>query len=144
MKISKKGEYALRAMISLAMAREKKVVRIADVAAAEGIPAKFLEQIFLQLTRAGLLCSKRGKGGGYVFAASPDAISIGQIVRLIDGPLAPLGCVSKAFHVSCAREKNCVLHDVMLDVRNAIAKILDNISLADVCRRAKRGRTAVR
>jgi Rrf2 family protein len=135
MHISKKGEYALRAMIRLAMTRDRRPQRITDVAAAERISPKFLEQIFLQLTRAGLLRSKRGKGGGYVFAAPPNQISIGRIVRLIDGPLAPLGCVSQAFHVPCAREKNCALHDVMLDVRNAIARILDTISLTDICAR---------
>lgn len=133
MKISKKGEYALRAMINLSKAYGKGVKQMADVAAEEDIPPKFLEQIFTQLAKAGFLNSKRGIGGGYALALSPGRLSLGKIIRLIDGPLAPLRCVSKTCYSSCPREKICDLRGVMLNVRNAIAQILDNISLDDAC-----------
>ncbi len=139
MKISKKGEYGLLALINLTKAHGKGLKQIADVAREEEIPPKFLEQIFLQFTKAGILNSKRGVGGGYALAIEPDKLSLGRIIRLIDGPLAPLRCVSKMCHSECAREETCELRRVMLEVRNATAKIIDQISLADVCRR-KSGR----
>ncbi len=144
MKISKKGEYALQAMIDLAMYYDQEVRHIHDISRTEAIPEKFLEQILLLLKNSGFLQSKRGVGGGYSLKKAPKYISVGEIVRLIDGPLAPLSCVSKTAYVRCRREKSCGLRSIMLDVRNAVAEILDNITLEDVCRRikvmAKRGK----
>ena len=137
MKISRKCEYALRALIDLAVHYDKGVRQINDISHAESIPGKFLEQILLQLKNAGFLNSRRGIRGGYSLKKAPQYITIGEVVRSVDGPLAPIGCVSKTEHVSCAREKRCGLRSVMLDVRNAIAEILDNITLRDVCNRIK-------
>ena len=135
--MSRKCEYALRALIDLAVHYEKGVRQINDICHAESIPEKFLEQILLKLKNAGFLNSRRGIRGGYCLKKAPQYITIGEVVRLIDGPLAPIGCVSKSVPVRCIREKRCGLRSVMLDVRNAIAQIMDNITLSDVCKRIK-------
>jgi len=137
MRISKKGDYALRAMVVLAFNYKKGPVQIHEISQREHIPEKFLEQILLGLKKSGLLQSKRGIGGGYNLIRPPDKISLAEVIRTIDGPLAPLGCVSKMAHINCPEEKNCGLQSVMLDVRNSIAKILEGISFADVCKRTK-------
>ena len=136
MKLTKRGEYALRALISLAAAREAglDLLPLKDIVAREKIPLPFLEQIFFQLREAGIVDGKRGKRGGYFLAKPPSNISMGEVVRLIDGPLAPIACVSHTAYAkcSCPDEEHCGLRILMLDVRNAIADILDRYSLAQV------------
>ena len=136
MKLSKRGEYALRTMINLGIAAKvgRRIVRVAELAKAEDIPLKFLEQVMQQLREAGYLVSERGKHGGYRLAKPAAKITIGQIVRLIDGPLAPIGCVSLTAYepCNCPDEAHCGLRMLMLDVRNAISAILDRYTLADV------------
>lgn len=138
MRLSKRGEYGLRAMIDLATwDHGSAVFQIKDIAEREQIPLKFLEQILLTLKNAGLLNSKMGVGGGYYLAKPADQISLGQIVRILDGPLAPIRCVSQMAYepCGCPNEETCGLRLVMFDVRNAIADILDQITLADVAHR---------
>ena len=140
MRLSKRGEYGLRAMIVLAEPVEKNaipVVQIKEIAQREQISAKFLEQILLALKNAGLLHSKMGVGGGYYLARPPSEITLGQIFRVLDGPVAPIKCVSQMAYelCGCPNEETCGLRLVMGDVRNAIANILDNTSLADVTKR---------
>ena len=137
MRLSKKGEYALRAMIVLSLNYEKGFVQIHKISEKEKIPEKFLEQILLELKKSGLLQSRRGIGGGYSLIKSPKEITLAEVIRIIDGPLAPLGCVSKWAHINCPEEKNCGLQSVMLDVRNAIAKILEEVTFDDVCKKTK-------
>lgn len=136
MKLSKKGEYALRALIDLGIAAEvgRGLVQVSELADNEQIPVKFLEQIMQQLKEAGFVESQRGKFGGYRLAQAAKQIRIGQVVRLIDGPLAPIGCVSQTAYerCTCPDEDHCGLRMLMLDVRNAIAGILDRYSLAEV------------
>ena len=136
MKLSKKGEYALRALIDLGIAAEvgRSLVQVSELAEKERIPVKFLEQIMQALKDAGLVSSMRGKFGGYRLAKPAREITIGQVVRLIDGPLAPIGCVSQSAYekCTCPDEAHCGLRMLMLDVRNAIAGILDRYTLADV------------
>ena len=136
MKISKRGEYALRALIDLGMAKEagRELLQAHEIASKEHIPIKFLEQILVQLRGGGFIGTRRGKHGGYFLARPLDAISIGQLVRLIDGPLAPIACVSQTAYerCSCPDEDHCGLRMLMLDVRNAIANILDRYTLLDV------------
>jgi len=136
MKLSKKGEYALRALIDLGIAAQvgRALVQVTELAESEQLPIKFLEQILQVLKDAGLVASQRGKFGGYRLARPAGKIAIGQVVRLIDGPLAPIGCVSQTAYekCSCPDETHCGLRMLMLDVRNAIAGILDRHSLADV------------
>ncbi len=134
MKLSKRGEYALRALIDLGVAAElgRPILQISELAAKEKLPVKFLEQIFTQLKSAGYVDSKRGKLGGYSLGKSMDRIKFGAVIRLIDGPLAPIPCVSQTAYArcTCPDEAHCGLRMLMLDVRNAIAKILDRYSLA--------------
>jgi Rrf2 family protein len=136
MKLSKKGEYALRTMINLGIAAEvgRELVQLTELADSEQLPVKFLEQIMKTLKGAGLVTSERGKFGGYRLAKPARKIPIGAVVRLIDGPLAPIGCVSKTAYekCTCPDEAHCGLRMLMLDVRNAIAGILDRYTLADV------------
>ncbi len=135
MRISKRGEYGLRAMILLASHTENKgVMQIKAIAAAEHIPVKFLEQILLALKNAGVLHSKMGIGGGYSLAKPATEIMLGKIIRTLDGPLAPISCVSQIAYeaCNCPDEATCKLRAVMFDVRTAMTNILDKTSLADV------------
>ena len=136
MKLSKRGEYALRGLIDIGIAHEggREMLRVQEIVEKEGIPTAFLEQIFAQLRQAGIIEGKRGKNGGYFLAKPADTISMGAVVRLIDGPLAPIRCVSQTQYekCSCPDESHCGLRMLMLDVRNAIADILDRYSLAQV------------
>lgn len=136
MKLSKRGEYALRSLINLGIAAKvgRSLVRVTEMAKAEELPVKFLEQVMQQLREAGFVESERGKHGGYRLAKPSEAIRIGEVVRLIDGPLAPIACVSQTAYepCNCPDEAHCGLRMLMLDVRNAIAAILDRYTLADV------------
>jgi len=143
MRLSKRGEYGLRAMIDLATwDHGNGAVQIKDIAEREQIPAKYLEQILLTLKNAGLLHSKMGSGGGYYLAKPADQISLGQIFRILDGPLAPVRCVSQMAYepCGCPDEHSCGLRLVMQDVRNAISGILDYSTLADVAQRVDTAR----
>lgn len=137
MKLSKRGEYGLKALMDLAASDEDDVIRIRELAEREQIPVKFLEQILLSLKHAGLLQSRRGMNGGYYLARPPEEITLGQIVRVLDGPLAPIRCVSHMAYERCVcdDETTCGLRLVMLDVRNAIADILDETTLAQAAQR---------
>jgi Rrf2 family protein len=119
------------------------VMQINDIATLEKMPVKFLEQILLTLKNAGLLQSKRGMTGGYYLAKPAEDIMLGQIVRILDGPLAPIRCVSQMAYepCGCPDEKSCGLRMVMGDVRNAIAGILDYTSLADISARSRAARS---
>ena len=134
MKLSKRGEYALRALIDLGIARElgRPMLQISALVEKEKLPEKFLVQILLQLREAGYIESRRGKHGGYLLASPMEQINFGQVIRLIDGPLAPIACVSQTAYArcTCPDEAHCGLRMLMLDVRNAIANVLD--TLADI------------
>lgn len=136
MKLSKRGEYALRALIDLGLAQEagRDLLQAHEIVEKENIPEPFLEQILAQLREAGLVGAKRGKYGGYFLKRPADTITMGSVVRLIDGTLAPIGCVSQCAYESCTcpDEDHCGLRLLMLDVRNAIAGIMDRHTLADV------------
>jgi Rrf2 family protein len=141
MRLSKRGEYGLRAMIMLAGTPHENdplpVVQIKEISEREKISPKFLEQILLTLKNAGLLHSKMGIGGGYYLARPPSEITLGQIFRTLDGPVAPIKCVSQMAYepCGCPDEQTCGLRLVMGDVRNAIVDILDHTSLEDVAKR---------
>ena len=136
MKLSKRGEYALRTLIDLGVAQAvgRPLLSLSELSEKEQIPLTFLEQILFQLKKEGYLTSKRGKRGGYSLARPMDAIHFGEIVRLIDGPLAPIRCVSQIAYApcTCPDETHCGLRMLMLDVRNAISRVLDKYTLADV------------
>jgi Rrf2 family protein len=133
--ISKKTKYALKALIYLAREYDKGPILISDLARDERIPKKFLELILLSLRNNGILQSKKGKGGGYYLGKSPKSVSMGQVIRILEGPLAPVPCVSETAYATCDEcesEELCGIRMVMKDVRDAMAKILDSTTLADV------------
>jgi Rrf2 family protein len=145
MRLSKRGEYGLRAMIMLAEVQKNSpngMVQIREIAQKEQIPAKFLEQILLALKNAGLVHSKMGVGGGYYLAKPANEITLGQVFRTLDGPVAPVRCVSQMAYepCGCPNEETCGLRMVMGDVRNAIAHILDRTTLAAVVERVEAAR----
>ena len=136
MRITYKGDYALKTILDLALHYGESAVAIHGLAKRADIPVKFLEQILLSLKRAGLVASSRGMKGGYTLIKSPDEITLGQVIRILDGPLAPIGCVSKTAYQKCgdcpyAEHAQCPLQHVMGTVRDAIAGILDHYTLDD-------------
>src|SRR6266550_7240143 len=126
----------MRTLIDLGIAMElgRPILQVSELATKEKLPIKFLEQIFTQLKSGGYVVSKRGKLGGYSLARPMKRIKFGAVIRLIDGPLAPIRCVSQTAYArcSCPDEAHCGLRMLMLDVRNAIAKLLDRYTLADI------------
>jgi Rrf2 family protein len=147
MKISSRGLYALKALTHLAEAYEQGLVKIHEIAEEEEIPEKFLEGILVALKNARLVSSQRGREGGYRLRRPPAEVLIGEVVRTIDGPLAPFGdAVELAYRVK-TEPRHAGLFDLFLDVRNAAAAILDHTSLQDLLERnrrvlARRGRAA--
>jgi Rrf2 family protein len=147
MKISHRGLYALKAVLHLAEAPDGGLVKIHEIAEQEDIPEKFLEGILVTLKNARVVASQRGREGGYRLRRPPEEIMVGELVRLMDGPLAPLGDAVELAQRVRTEPRHAGLFDVFLDVRNAAAAILDHTSLADVLRRSQalarqRGRAA--
>src|SRR5512147_534870 len=135
--LSKRSKYAIKALLALADHQRDEPVRIVDLAHEEQIPPKFRELILLGLRNQGILQSRKGKGGGYLLARDPRTIYLGQIVRMFDGPLAPVPCASQTAYVPCSDCRNeavCGVHLAMKRVRDATAKILDGTSLAQLLR----------
>lgn len=133
--LSQKAKYALKALFQLATAPPGTMMLVADIAQKENSPKKFLELILLELKRDGLVYSLRGRNGGYALARAPAQITLGQVVRLMDGPLAPIPCASLTGYRpcgDCVDEEACAVRRVMREVRDAVAEILDNRSLADM------------
>jgi Rrf2 family protein len=138
--LSKKSKYALKAMLVLAKEYGQGPVLISDLARRENIPHKFLELILLDLKNQGLLQSKKGKGGGYFLGREPHLITVGNIVRVLDGPIAPLPCVSQTAYMrcrECRNERSCGIRIVMKEVRDATAKIMDSTSLSDMLKQVQ-------
>ena len=133
MHISKKGLYALEALVVLGKNYPKRVAKIHEIAAGEGIPEKFLELILLELKRARLVESERGAKGGYRLRRSPARIFLGEIVRTIDGPLAPFGDAQSLRRLVAGDKRHRAIYRLFLDVRNAASRIMDHTSLADLC-----------
>jgi Rrf2 family protein len=139
MKLSLRGEYALRALVVLGQNYGPEVVRIQTISDQQNIPKRFLEQILNDLRTARLVESKRGVAGGYRLALPPEKIHLSTVVRHIEGALAPISCVSERFYekCTCPDENTCGIRSVMKDVREAILKILENTTVADVCQRVR-------
>ena len=141
MRFSKKSEYALRALLELTNSYDRKVVTRVELSNSLQIPAGFLEGILLTLKHAGIVASRRGIDGGFKLLKPPSSITLGQIIRVLDGPLAPIACVSQMAYQKCLNcpysvKEVCPIQNVMLEVRNAIAGILDHYSLEDFARTA--------
>ena len=132
--LSKRSQYALKALAYLTEQYEKGPVLISDIAKRKRIPLKFLENILLELKGLGVLNSKKGKGGGYYLAKPPQQIRVADVIRKVNGPIAMLPCVSLYFYERCSNcdEKNCALHDMMIEVRDATLNILEKRTLVDL------------
>ena len=133
--LTMKGKYGLKAMVHLAGCRPGEPELIMSIATEHGISKKFLDAILGELRVAGLVVSKKGKGGGYALARPPHEISVGEIVRVLDGPLAPIDCASRTRYRRCADcrdETVCSVRRMMQEVRDSIARVLDNRSLAEM------------
>lgn len=140
MKLSVRGEYALRALIVLGLNYHQPVVRIQTISQLQNIPKRFLEQILNDLKSAGMLESRRGVGGGYRLKKPPEQITLAEVIRHVEGPLAPVSCVSEKFYecCSCPDEQKCGIRSVMKEVRDAIARILTEVTVAQLCERVKK------
>jgi Rrf2 family cysteine metabolism transcriptional repressor len=143
MRLSRRSEYGLRALTDLVRTGPDVTVPLATLARRNNLPPKFLEQIMATLKRGGIVRTTLGAHGGYAMADDPSTVSIGRVIRLLDGALAPLTCVSLRYYgpCSCPDESTCALRDVMLDVRDATLAILDEESLAELA--ARRGRASI-
>jgi Rrf2 family protein len=134
--LSKRTQYCLRALYALARDYGKGPTLIAQLAEEEAIPRKFLEQILLSLKSTGLVESKKGKGGGYTLVQPPEQITIGSVIRMVDGPLAPLPCASETRFRKCDEcidIETCGTRIVMREVRDAVSHVLDSTTVAMVC-----------
>ena len=133
--LSKKSKYGLKALLVLGQEAGRGPVLVSDIAQREAIPQKFLEAILLELKRHGIVESKKGKGGGYFLRRRPADITFGEVIRVLDGPLAAVSCVSQTAYMTCAEcidEETCGVRLAMKEVRDATARILDHRTLADV------------
>ena len=144
MKLSTRGEYAARAMLELSLHHGKRRLHIREISEAQDIPPRFLEQILLTLKRSGLLRSKKGPNGGYYLAMDPDEISVAEVIRVLDGPLAPIDCVSVTAHEVCPRESYCGLRWLWKDVRDAIAEILEKTTFQDLADKTHQAKESAR
>jgi Rrf2 family protein len=140
MKLSQRGEYALRALLVLGLHRDDDVVSIQTISREQNIPKKFLEQILNDLKKTGAIESRRGISGGYRLARAPEEITLAVIIRHIEGALAPISCVSERFYekCSCPDETRCAIRDVMKEVRQKIVEVMEKVTIADLCERAKK------
>jgi len=141
--LSKKSKYGLKALLALAREGTGRPVLIAELAARDAIPKKFLEAILLELKRRRIVDSKKGKGGGYFLRRKPSEVTFGEVIRALDGPLAAVSCVSQTAYRPCDEcpdEQTCGVRLAMKEVRDATAEILDHTSLADVNRKVARAR----
>lgn len=132
--LSKKSQYAFRALSYLVGKKNEGPVLISDIASEKKIPVKFLENILLELKKGEILDSKKGKGGGYFLNTDPAKVSLARIIRLVNGPIAMIPCVSLNFHEQClnCNQEHCGLHDVLIEVRDASLAILEKKTLLDI------------
>jgi Rrf2 family protein len=142
--LTKKAKYGLKALVFLAGIDPGQTALVADIAAANQIPKKFLDAILGELRNAGFVHSKKGKGGGYTLARTPEEIGVGNVIRALDGPLAPIQCASRTVYRrcdDCQDENHCAVRLVMLQAREAIASVLDKTTLAQMRQLGETGDT---
>ena len=140
MKLSLRGEYALRALLVLTLHYDENVVRIQTISEEQKITKKYLEQILNDLRSMGAVESRRGMHGGYRLARPPEHITLASVVRHVEGAMAPVSCVSERFYerCTCPDEARCPIRDVMKEAREAVVKIMERLTLADLRDRARR------
>jgi Rrf2 family protein len=140
LRLSTKGEYASRAMLELSLHYGEKPLHIRDISKAQDIPQRFLEQILLQLKRAGYLRSRKGPDGGYHLSKPPAEITVAEVIRVMDGPLAPIDCVSVIAHEVCPHEDSCGLRWLWKEVRDSVAQIMERTTFEELARKTKTAR----
>ena len=134
MRLTQKSDYGLRAMIALTRHYpQRKWMTVREISLQERIPEKFLVQILLTLKRAGLVRSRMGSRGGYTLARPPEEITFAEVIRVLDGPLAPVSCLEEGSRFQCAQQPRCRVQGVMQEVHEAVLRILGNTTFADVC-----------
>ncbi len=136
MHITYKGDYALKAVLDLALPYDKGVVTIHDLAKRTDTPIKFLEQVLLDLKKGGFVESRRGKVGGYLLAKSPSQIKLGDVVRFIDGPIEPLTCVERGYS-GCKDIYKCIFRNIWREITRSTSDIIDNITFENLVKQAK-------
>lgn len=144
--LTSKGKYGIKAMVHLAMFEAGETAQIAEIAQRNNISKKFLDAILLDLRNAGMLRSKKGPGGGYALARPARTIEVGAVIRALEGPIAPIGCASQsAFKPceDCGDIEACVVRSVMREVRDAMAAVVDNLTIADLASRAAAYKPAI-
>lgn len=149
MKLSSRGDYATRVIMEMSASEGPRAVSVAELARRTGITPKYLEQIMGRLRAARVVRSRRGVHGGYELARDPDQVTVGEVIRLMDGPLAPSPCASRSAHVACPSyrcptEADCVLRGLWLDVRDAIGEVLDKTTFGQLADRQRRSRAGSR
>ena len=141
MKLSTRGEYALRALLVLGRdyQEDDSVVRIQEISEQQNIPKRFLEQILNDLKSARVVESKRGVAGGYRLSRPPEKITLAEVIRHVEGALAPVSCVSERFYekCSCPDEARCAIRSVMKEARDAVVKVVERVTVAELCERAR-------
>jgi len=140
MKLSVRGEYALRALLVLGLKFDQAVVPIKTISEEQNIPKRFLEQILNDLKSAGIVQSRRGIAGGYRLARRPEEITLAAVVRHIEGALAPVSCVSEKFYekCTCPDEARCAIRSVMKEIRQAVVNIAERVTIAELCERSRK------
>ncbi len=138
MKLSTRGRYGLRAMIDMAQSEDKGPIATRTIAERQGISERYLEQLMVPLKRAGLVKSVRGSQGGYILGRNPQDISAGDIIRVLEGPIAPVECVSETNPESCSRADYCVTRVIWTKVRDSIAEVLDSYTLTDLAQESQK------
>lgn len=142
MRVSTKARYGLRTLIELAEAYGSGPLAVRTIAERQEISSDYLEQVISPLRKAGLVKSVRGANGGYVLARKPDQITVGDVIRILEGPIAPVDCVSRILPAHlCERAANCVAREVWEGLRDQIEQYVDSVTLADLCKRAKSSRS---
>lgn len=139
--LSSRARYATRAILDLSLLFEQGPIQISDIAERQNIPVKFLQQILVALKMTGFVQSRKGPGGGYSLALPPSEITLGAVVRAMDGPIAPISCVSvtKFSECGCPNPEICSLRSAFKEVRNAMAEVLDRLTFAELARDQQAG-----
>jgi len=137
-KLSTRGRYGLRAVLDIAINQGDGPITLHSISERQGISVGYLEQLMVPLKKEGLIRSVRGAQGGYLLAREPEKITVGDIIRALEGPIAPVACVSEDFPEECDRAEGCVTRLVWAKVRDSIAEVLDSLTLADLIEEANK------
>ncbi|MGI6065373.1 MAG: RrF2 family transcriptional regulator [Bacillota bacterium] len=140
MHISTKGRYGLRAMLDISLNHGKDPITLNNIAQRQGLSEGYLEQLMIPLKRSGLVRSMRGAQGGYILARKPSDITVGEIIRALEGPISPVACVSEDYPEECERADSCVTRIVWAKLRDSVAEVLDSFSLEDLVQESNKYR----